>query len=552
MSIATLHSRSDIDHCESKPLLQQLSATNTYTLLQNAATQYTNNKALTFFADASQPKQCLTLNYQQLFAAVNQTARAFKQLGISRHDCVALLLPNIPDMITAYTAAQAVGIAFPIHFLMPPELIIKLLKEAKPRVVIAIDLPELKPLLELLNKECPFIKHILSISPMGNNELQSIAQQQDASPLHHIPNDDDLCAYYHTSGTTGLPKIATFTHLGECYMSWAVVSACAMTEKDVVLSGLPRFHVGAPTLSGSAAWLAGANSVIMTAQGWFDPRVIQHFWDIVDCHNGTITATMAAMYAPLTASFKDKTTLRLAISAETPNAEPILADFKQKTGINVMEIYGQTEASCFSAINFINDAKPGSLGLRLPYEKVSIRKVDKAASYSEACATSQPGMICIKGPNISGYLNKSQQQQAFTHDGFFITGDYGYQDPDGFLWLENRYAYMIQNHRQLINPKSIEACFSAHPQINRCAAIRKTDSTHGELAVLFVEPKDPENPPSAIDLTAWGEGKLPKHLNPSAFVIIETLPLNPLGRVMRAALQQHAEKLESTSTRSSS
>jgi len=374
---------------------------------------------------------------------------------------------------------------------------------------------------------------------------------QSSSPMEKKIKPEAICAYFHTSGTMGPPKLVQHTHQGITHVAWAVsIFAKYARENSVILSGLPMFHVGAPIVEALAAFLHGATVIVMSPLGWSDPLVIPHFWKIVEKYHGTSMIAVPPIYKALLKiplNGADVSSLYCALSGNVAISEETSTQFKAITGIRIATLWGQTEAivGCFNFSSSPGSKNFGSAGIRLPYEQVKIVTLDKNENILRDCLPMEEGLLCIKGPNVTGYTSSELNKTAFFPSGWFNTGDRAYQNSKGYIWILGRQADFVPYNGKSISLLEIETMLHQHPKIKTAAAISILDESLDKIIRIYLV---------LHERTHLTTGEVNQYVNNSLkekygiididIKICNQLPLNGMGKVLKYVLKEEAQRKE--------
>ncbi len=536
----TIRDLNDVLQVEQTPLEKYLPEQTTYDIIRRSAEKFPNRAALIFLpagnalADLEQQTIKSVYSYQELFTGIQQTIQLLLHLGVGKGDVVSYLLPNSVENYFILYAAQAVGIANPISPVLPPEQLLTLLQSAESKILITLDehtYPELWKNILQIRQRCPKLKKIWVI-----NEIKNLITQKQTLPWDPTQiKPDDICSYFHTSGTTGTPKLAKHTHLGNVYMAWAMGIFTEYAQPDtVVLSGLPMFHVGAPMISGLAAFYYGATVVVISPFGWMDSQVIANFWKIIEKYNGTSTAALPFVFRILNQTPVNNaniSSLRQAISGMAVSAYDFNL-FKNKTGIKIANLWGQTEITSIGSFNPAVDPEDlhfGSMGIRLPFEQIKVSRFNAQGEYLRDCAVGEEGILCVSGPHVSGYRQKNWHN----------TGDWVRQEADGYLTFLGRDQDFIQHPDQIISLLEIERIACEHPEVAEASAISvKNPQQDLEMPVLFFT-LQPNAQLTSEQLHHWlkMQAKLSAEALPVQVIRCQTLPKNGMGKPLKYLLK---------------
>jgi fatty-acyl-CoA synthase len=357
------------------------------------------------------------------------------------------------------------------------------------------------------------------------------------------PPGDRVAAYFHTGGTTGLPKMAQHRHSGVIFNAW-LGGTLMYRDDDVLLCPLPLFHVfGAYPVTLAAAF-NGAHVVYPTPAGYRGDGVLDNFWKLVERWRASFTiavptALAALMQRPIDA---DISTLRLAICGSAPLPLELYKRFERATGVTLVEGYGLTEATCLVACNPPEGVKKiGSVGLPLPY--VHIRILRGKGEATHLCGVDEIGEICIASPGVSPgsvYTEEDKNHGLFAEDRFLRTGDLGRIDADGYLFITGRAKDLIIRGGHNIDPAEIEEALAGHPDVAMVGAVGQPDPFAGEMPCAYVElvagaQATPEALMEHLRAHISERAAIPKHLE-----ILPALPKTAIGKVFKPELRKLA------------
>lgn len=548
-------------------------ARTTYDVLSQASARHPERTALRFLPHADMDAQVVALTYRTLLERVTQAANAFHAAGLRSQHAIALLLPNLPETHYALWGAQASGIATPINPMLDVDHIAAIIAATQAEALVTLapmpDSDTWDKAMAVL-KRCPSIRTVYMVdldayaAPKARDALQ--AMRQGAVPprdgvhlvsfsaaLAEQPADrlvsgrqiapGDTCAYFHTGGTTGLPKVAVHTHQNETFV--AGMLAHLQPDHHVVLCGLPLFHVNGAMVTGLGAFHAGWEVVMLTAQGFRGPGVVANFWQLVERFRATTFSAVPTIFATLAnlpAGAADISSLRQAFCGAAPLPPEVAQRFEDLTGISLCEGYGLTEAACISAVHPAGVARrTGSVGLRLPYQSLLAWQVDAEGRATRICAVGEIGVIGVCGPNVfPGYLRKRDNHGIWLRPGWLNTGDLGYLDQDGFVHLTGRAKDLIIRGGHNIDPAMIEDAMLRHPAVALVAAVGQPDAHAGELPVAYVT-LHPGAQVTPDELQIAARELVPERAAiPARVIVLPSMPLTAVGKVAKAELRLRA------------
>lgn len=569
-----IRTMSDVLALEQTPWEAAIPARNTYDLLCQACDRHPHHTALRFVTSGDLDAPVFSVDYATLKRRVTQAANAFHRAGIGAGKAVTLLLPNLPETHFALLGAQAAGIVSPINPMLDVDYIANIVEETGAETLVAFaPAPESDiwdKAVEVADR-CPTVRtlFVVGIEPYldahhraGMRTLFDRARKPtrkdvaivhfnealDAEPGDRLMSgraiaESDICSYFHTGGTTGLPKVATHSHLNEAFLAWTLDSV--MQRESVILCGLPLFHVNGAMVTGLAAFHSGSEVVMLTPAGYRGKNVMQNFWKLVERFKATTFSSVPTIYAALASlplDGADISSLRYAICGAAPLPGEVARRFEEASGIQLYEGYGLTEGACVSSCNPpLGERRLGTVGLRLPHQQMQAWKIDGAGNAVAECAEGEVGVIGIRGPNVfPGYLREVDNKSIWLKPGWFNTGDLGCVDQDGYLRLTGRAKELIIRGGHNIDPAMIEDALLKHPAVAAVAAVGQPDAHSGELPVAYVTLK----PGSAItpqELQLVARELIPERAAiPARIEIIEQMVLTAVGKVAKATLRMRA------------
>jgi len=539
--------------------------------LGRARARHGTRPAISFQLTSGPTDAAQTLTWNDLHARVTQAANLFRSLGIGEGDVVAYVLPNCLETAVTLLAGSVAGIVNPINPLLEPEQIAAILRETKAKVVVTLkafpktDLPQ--KVAEAV-QFAPNVKTVLEVdllrylTPPKSWIVPLIRPKNPVDHSANVLNFNDACskqpadrlifadgaqdrvtAYFHTGGTTGMPKVAQHKLSGMVYNGW-LGARLLFSAQDTVLCPLPLFHVFAayPILMSMIA--SGAHVVFPTPQGYRGEGVFDNLWKLIARWKVTYlvtvpTALSALMQRPVNA---DVSTLRGAFSGSAPLPVELFNRFEKATGVQIVEGYGLTECTCLVSVNPPDgNKKIGSVGLPFPYTHVRI--LQAGADGFRECATDEVGEICIANPGVfesSTYTEADKNHNLFAEDRFLRTGDLGRVDADGYLYITGRAKDLIIRGGHNIDPATIEEAMMGHPSVAFAGAIGQPDAHAGELPCVYVELiKGAEV--GVEDLIAYARDHIheraaqPKHVE-----VLSELPKTAVGKVFKPDLRRRA------------
>lgn len=541
--------------------LRQLPPT-PYHAIQNSAMRFPERSALTFVSSGHAGSPQLTFSYREFIGAIHQIANALRALNVGPDSVVTIMLPNLAEHHLLFWGGQVAGVANPVNPLLEAEHLIGLMRSAGSKVLVTLAPTGKSDLWEKasgLSAAVPSLTHLIAVdpfhimrpspplpeTPVPAAYLHDVMGQQ-ATTLSFTPsnNPQKVCALFHTGGTTGRPKLAQHTHENQVFDAWTASLPVSMNEEDVLLCGLPLFHVNGLIVTGLAPLMTGAHVILATAQGYREPSVLPSFWALVERHGVTSFSGVPSVYAKLlnvpTVGY-NLSSLRYAICGAAPMPPALLQAFEERTGLTILEGYGLTEGTCVSTVNPPKGKrKIGSIGIPLPYHQIRIAILEKEGRYERDAEVDEVGLLLLHGLNvIPGYVEAAHNTRLWVQIGeerWLNTGDLARFDEDGALFLAGRRKELIIRGGHNIDPLLIEEVLLRHPAVALAAAVGRPDTYSGELPVAYVELKPNANATEAelLDFAA-------KHISerpavPKFVRIMPSLPVTEVGKIFKPHL----------------
>jgi malonyl-CoA/methylmalonyl-CoA synthetase len=477
----------------------------------------------------------LNISYLDLHQKTRDAAGALRSLGISGGDRVALLLPKGPEFIELHLAVLALGaVCLPLNPGYRPEEIAYFLFDSEANLLVTyqekydelkkglIGFPDIPVL--LIDGECP---NCVSYPRLLNRTAAG-------TDLSYPTSEENLALLCYTSGTTGRSKGAMITHGNLIRNLQALRQAWQWSKRDVLLHALPLFHLHGLVVALHGCLLAGATLILLER---FDPRLV---WETLDQQSCTIFMGVPTMYQRLCQTWEtllQKTrlkTMRVFISGSAPLSETLFERFREQTGHTILERYGMTEAGMIASNPYPAETrKAKSVGY--PLAGVQLRIAD--ATGNEA-VPGEVGEVWIRGNNIfRGYWRQSEKTAAAFQEGWFKSGDLGYQDPrdHGRLYLVGRAKELIISGGLNVYPKEVENVLETHEAVQEAAVYGLPDEDLGEKVLAAVVLKDgaifsPE------ECLAYCREHLAPYKCPQKVTLLPALPRNAMGKIQRQAL----------------
>lgn len=543
-----------------------------YGLLTRAKDSFGDKAAVSYQITSGPKDKAETLTWTDVHEKSVQAANLFRSLGVGENDVVAFLLPNSNETLCTLLGGAIAGIVNPINPLLEPEQIGSILRETNAKVLVTLrafpktDVPQKAA--EAVG-HAPNVKHVLEVDllryltppkswivplirPKNPNthraKVWSFAQElakQNKTLDFADSKGDRVAAYFHTGGTTGMPKVAQHRYSGMIYNGW-LGATLLFKPDDNVMCPLPLFHVFAVYPILMSMITSGAHVVFPTPAGYRGEGVFDNFWKLCERYRITFlttvpTALSALMQRPIDA---DISTLTGAFSGSSPLPLELYRRFEKATGVQIIEGYGLTETTCLVSCNPPGGAKKiGSVGLVFPYCDVKI--LTEGPDGPVEMPADGVGEICISNPGV--YANNTYTETAKNADLFYFgthlrTGDLGRIDEEGYLFITGRAKDLIIRGGHNIDPAEIEEALSGHHAVAFVGAIGQPDAHAGEIPCAYVELVEGASVTSEELINFAKQHVHERAARPKYIEIMNELPKTAVGKVFKPDLRKSAIK----------
>ena len=470
------------------------------------------------------------LTYAQLDNAIKKTASGLLARGLQKGDVFAIYSPNLPEYAIAFFGiATAGGVNTTVNPLYTTSELHNQLKDARAKFLVTTP--------QLLNNA-----HI-AVSGTTVEEIFVFGNAQGATPFASLMNNraslsikfnarDDLVALPYSSGTTGLPKGVMLTHhnlLANIAQTNAVES---LSSEDSIIAVLPFYHIYGMVAIMSRALHAGATIVTMSKFN------LEIFLKLLQQHEVKIAHLVPPIVLALakhpTVNNYDLSKLESVVSGAAPLSESVANACASRHKIIVRQGYGLTETSSVTHSNSRNlEIKIKSVGTAIP--NTVFRIVD--LSTRNDATTGQAGEIWIRGPQLmKGYLNNPDAtKEIIDKDGWLHTGDIGYADEDGYLYVIDRIKELIKYKGMQVAPAEIEAILLSHPAVTDAAVIPSPHTEAGEIPKAFIVTKVGTSV-TKDEIMAYVNKRVAPYKKIRQVEFIDVIPKIPSGKILRRKL----------------
>ncbi|MEW6264553.1 MAG: long-chain fatty acid--CoA ligase [Thermodesulfobacteriota bacterium] len=500
------------------------------------------------------------LTYRELNDLVNRLANALADLGLKKGDRVALIMPNMPQMVIAtyavfklggvvvmnnplYTERELTyqisdsGCKFCICMDLLVPRILKIKPNTKLEVVIAAHLRDYMPF--PLKQLFPYVKKGLHrpVAPgEGVLDFLALIKKYPPQPVQIQVTFDDLAALLYTGGTTGVSKGVMLTHRNcSCVVQQMKAWFFDAEEgRDSLIAVFPFFHVAGFTAMMNQSMYRGFSLILVPRP---EPQTVL---DMTRKYRPTFFGCVPTIYVGLLNhpdfAKTDFSFIKGCLSGAAPLALETIRDWEAKVGAVIIEVYGMTESTTLCHANpWRGHTKVGSVGVPIPDTDCKIVDVETG---TRELPLRESGEVIIKGPQVAqGYYQKPEETAEAFRDGWFYTGDIGYMDEDGYLYIVDRKKDMIIAGGYNIYPREIDEILYEHPKVQEACSLGVPDPYRGETVKAYVVPK-PGETLTPEEVIAFCRERLAAYKAPKSVEFINELPKSAIGKVLRKTLRE--------------
>ena len=525
-------------------------------VLTRTAKKFPNHTALIFMGTQ--------ITYQELESLVNRFAKALLSLGVKKSDKVAMVLPNIPQIVIADFATFRIGAITVMNNPLYTETELSYqLNDSNSTFLVTLDV--MFPVAKKLQERTQAKKVILcslsdylppplkpafppaEVPPQeGVYHFMDLLNAQSDTAVRNVPTLNDLGALIYTGGTTGISKAAMLSHANisfntQQFRTWF---SAGKDGEERMLAIYPFFH--------AAGWTGMHNTCVYAA--WVDILVSRpepgQILDLIDKFKPTLLPGVSKIFVALLNNEKfvnmDLSFVKAYITGAAPMALDTIEKLKKVRNVPLINVYGLTEITPMgTATPWGGKEKPETVGVPLP--STDLRIVDLDTGKREL-KIGEIGEICFKGPQVmTGYYKRPEETALVMDDGWLKTGDVGFMDEDGYVTIVDRKKDVINVSSFNVYPKEIDELLITHPKILEVCTIGVPDAYRGETVKIFIVTK-PGQTMTAEEVIDFCKEKLAGYKVPKLVEFIAALPKSVVGKILRRELRDmEAKKKEGRS-----
>lgn len=470
-----------------------------------------------------------SISYRQLDRQVNRLANVLLHLGIGRGDRVALFLPNIPEFIISYHAAQKIGaVAVSLNAMLKRDETRFILNDCGARILITTEIQRS----QVEQHDSPALEQVLiaeGTAAGGDQSLKNVMEQASDQFRALEMDRDEPAAILYTSGTTGFPKGATLSHGNVVSNQFSTLHNCGMHPKDRLHLVLPLFHCFGQNFIMNSGLNACATLIL---QRHAPP---EQLLEEVCAEKVTVFFGVPSLYISYlnnAVPLQQFQSVRYFFTAAAIMPAEIAARWQEQYRRRIYEGYGLTETSPFASYNHYFRYKLGSIGT--PIENVEMKVVDEHGTRVEP---GQWGEIAVQGPNVMlGYWNRPEDTAQAIREGWFYTGDVGMIDDEGYFYICDRVKDMVITSGYNVYPAEVENIIYSHPDVAEVAVYGIPDSVKGESVKASIVLKEGRKLESD-DVIRFCRQKMANYKVPRQIEFVDRIPKGATGKVLKRVLR---------------
>jgi long-chain acyl-CoA synthetase len=466
----------------------------------------------------------------ELFERGRRLAAGLSQLGIAPGDRVVVTMANSPEVGIVYHALWRAGaVVTPASFLLSRTELHHVIADAEAAAVITS--AEFADKAREASADVASVRHLIATGQV--EDCTALEELEQAEPQAIVPSgDDDLAAVMYTGGTTGQAKGVMLSHANLDYAGCAAQAAAYVPGVNRGLATLPLSH--SYGLLVTIAGLHNPEQGVGVLLRWFDPQLFLDMIEQQQIQQTAVVPTMLQILLSQPLEDRDLSSLRYLSSGGAPLAPQVAEEFMRRVpSVSIRQGYGLTETAALIATNPVGREKPGSVGLPVPGTEVRILDDEL-----RPLPPGEVGEICAASPGVmQGYWHSPEATQEALRDGWLHTGDLGYVDDQGYVFIVDRKKDLIIRGGFNVYPRDVEDALLEHPAIERAGVIGRLDEVSGEEVVAFVSLR-PGAQATSQELVQWGRERIGGYKYPREIHVVDEVPLTGVGKVDRKALRK--------------
>lgn len=487
-----------------------------------------------------EPAKNIRFTYKQWDIEVNKTANALLAEGVRKGDCVSVYLYNSHEFVTVYLACARIGAIFnPINFRLKAKEVSYILQDAASKVVVFEK--EVESTMALIERDFPHTSfwYIEEDTPQYAASYHEKVNEAQAESIDIEVDEMDYCSMLYTSGTTGNPKGVLHRHRDMAEHSMICTYYIKYTRDSVGLVVAPLYHCGELNAGILPRIQAGGKNVILHH---FDTKTVLETIQKEKITTFFAAPTMWNMLLQEDLTEYDLTSMKIGVYGGAAMAPALVKECKERLYIDLVQIYGMTEFGPVIAFLVEEDqiTKAGSAGTPCFSHEVRIVKSteDEPAEPDDILPPYEVGEIIIRGTSMmAGYHNREEATKKVMYKGWYHSGDLGYFDKDGYLYVADRVDDMVISGGVNVYPREIEDFLHSHDGVLDVAVLGEPDELWGERVVAVVVKKDESLTEEELERYCKESDELADYKRPRRYVFENELPRNASGKLQKFILR---------------
>jgi long-chain acyl-CoA synthetase len=464
------------------------------------------------------------------FERSRRIAGGLTAMAMEPGERVVVTMANCPEVPIIYQALWRAGLVVtPATFLLPATELRHVIADSDACAVITT--PEFLPKVTEAVAGLDQVRFVICTEDSDYDVLSLASLEAEPGPIV-ARSDDDLAALLYTGGTTGRAKGVMLSHANLYFSGHAAQVASHVPGVNRAMMTLPLSHAYGMLVTVSG--MHSPESGIVVLLRWFDPNA---FLSLIVEHGLQLAAVVPSMLQILLASpleDYDLGTLRYLTSGGAPLSPEVEREFVSRVpSASIRQGYGLTECAALISTNPAGHERSGSVGLPVPGTEVEIRDDD-----GRPLPAGEIGEVCARSPGVMrGYWRAPDVTAEAIRDGWLYTGDVGYLDPDGYLFLVDRKKDLIIRGGFNVYPRDVEDALTEHPAVKMAGVIGRPSTVHGEEVIAFVS-LHADAEVTGEELVDWARGRIGGYKYPREVHLVDAIPLTPVGKIDRKALRR--------------
>ncbi|MBO8171236.1 MAG: long-chain-fatty-acid--CoA ligase [Bacillaceae bacterium] len=513
-------------------------------LVQWSARNYPDKLAVVY------PRKDQRWTYAEFNEKISRFASALKNHGVRKGDVVSTFLYNTSEFAVALFAAARLGAIFnPINYRLSAHELQYILNDAKSRVV----------LFEGAVKDTIFKTRDLGTSvdlyiyvdedvPEWASSYDQLLEQGSNNFEHPIVDENDYYIMMYTSGTTGRPKGVVHRHRHMVHHSLLMMQCMGLTKDDIGLTVAPLNHTAELHTSFLPRVMVGATNVIL--HEFKTTEVLETIEKEKITHIFAAPTMVNMLLNDPEFDRRDFSTVRLLGYGGASMAPVLIKEFQRRTNSALVQMLGTTEMGPVFTVLFADEqlVKAGSAGKPILTHDVRVVRLQPDGSPSrpdDVCDVDEIGEIIVRGPCMMvEYYNRPEATEKAMAYGWYHTGDMGYVDEDGYIWVKDRMDFMINSGAENIYPREVEDQLLEHPDVLEVAVVGQPDPKWGKIVVACIVPRTGSglNAEQLDEFLLKGE-RIARYKRPRKYLFMDSLPKTPSGKIQKFILEEQLKKL---------